>query len=253
MQGDAGHVILDFRGQMFHGQNELQKVHAADGVHLAQHAVSSSPSGDASERQDFDLTAPAIDFFVADGRRLDRAQTSGAAQITISPAQPESTTGTRPHAPSSPRAASTQNSAPTPEGASRLTSMHGAPDARIVSVAPGQPDRVSTSQTSMPLFSRRAELHPSFSRERRLHRRPAAGKTHSSLGQQSSLHSRRSHSAAHRQPTCFRRRHDDHRQYHSHQSRNGRRLRRRKRERAPTAISRSNPTVLCWPLLLRST
>jgi len=146
MQGDAGHVILDFRGQMFHGQNELQKVHAADGVHLAQHAVSSSPSGDASERQDFDLTVPAIDFFVADGRRLDRAQTSGAAQITISPAQPESTTGTRP-----PRTVITAGRfdakfSPTPEGASRLTSMHGAPDARIVSVAPGQPDRVSTSQ-----------------------------------------------------------------------------------------------------------
>jgi len=33
--------------------------------------------------QDFDLTAPIVDFFVADGSRLDHAETSGAAKITI--------------------------------------------------------------------------------------------------------------------------------------------------------------------------
>jgi len=148
MQGDAGRVILDFRGEMFHGQNELQKVHAADGVHLAQHSVSrSSPSADASAPQDFDLTAPAIDFFVADGRRLDHAQTSSAAEITISSAQPESTTGPRPQRTVITAGRFDAKFSATPEGASRLTSMHGAPDAKIVSIAPGQPDRVSTSQT----------------------------------------------------------------------------------------------------------
>src|SRR6202034_619825 len=29
--GDAGLVILDFRGQLLHGRNDLQKVHAAEG------------------------------------------------------------------------------------------------------------------------------------------------------------------------------------------------------------------------------
>ncbi|MFZ0198490.1 MAG: LPS export ABC transporter periplasmic protein LptC [Candidatus Sulfotelmatobacter sp.] len=146
MQGEAGRVILDFRGEMFHGQNELQKVHAEDGVHLAQHAISSSPSTDAPAPQEFDLTAAAIDFFVAEGRRLDRAQTSGSAQITISPAQPETTTGT-PQRTVITAGRFDAKFSPTPEGASRLTSMHGAPDARIVSAAPGQPDRISTSQT----------------------------------------------------------------------------------------------------------
>jgi lipopolysaccharide export system protein LptA len=151
MQGDAGRAILDFLGQ-----NQLQKVHAMDGVRLAQHAAPADrPAADATPPQDFDITAPVIDFFVAEGRRLDRAETSGAAQIIISPSEAQK---------SSPLAA--KNSAPasaqrtvvtagrfdakfatTPEGSSRLTSIHGEPDTKIVSQAPGLPDRVSTSQT----------------------------------------------------------------------------------------------------------
>ena len=93
MQGDAGRAILDFLGQ-----NQLQKVHAADGVRLAQHSDATNPpptdasasasanvSANSSAPQDVNLSAPIVDFFVADGRRLDYAETSGAAQITISP------------------------------------------------------------------------------------------------------------------------------------------------------------------------
>ncbi|MGA9393455.1 MAG: LptA/OstA family protein [Candidatus Sulfotelmatobacter sp.] len=141
MQGDAGLAILDF-----HGQNELQKVHATDGVRLAQHSTKTNAPA-ASAPQDFDLSAAAVDFFVADGRRLDRAETSGAAQITISP--PESAS---PSAESGQRTVITAGRfnarfAANPEGASRLVSVHGAPNAKIVNLAPGQPDRVSTSQT----------------------------------------------------------------------------------------------------------
>src|SRR5229473_527102 len=79
MKGDAGRAILDFSGL-----NQLQKVHAADGVRLSQHASSSQANTpNSSPPQDFDITAPIIDFFVADGRRLDHARTSGAAKITI--------------------------------------------------------------------------------------------------------------------------------------------------------------------------
>jgi lipopolysaccharide export system protein LptA len=155
MQGDAGRAILDFLGQ-----NQLQKVHATDGVHLAQHPASTNaPAADASAHasapQDFDLTAPIVDFFVADGRRLDRAETSGAAQITISPAQNLTTASAQ---------ASVQRTVVTagrfdakfaavPDGSSRLTSMHGAPGAKIVNQAQGLPDRVSTSQTFDATFS----------------------------------------------------------------------------------------------------
>ena len=148
MQGDAGRAVLDFLGQ-----NQLQKVHASEGVRLAQHAAATNLSApnaspSASSSQDLDITAPIIDFFVADGRRLDRAQTSGAAQITISPAQNPNPASAK----SAQRTVITAGRfnakfAETPERQSRLTSVHGAPDAKIVSLAPGLPDRVSTSRT----------------------------------------------------------------------------------------------------------
>jgi lipopolysaccharide export system protein LptA len=140
MQGDAGRVDLDFVGQ-----NVVQKAHASAGVRLIQQGASAGQS-DNSGPQDFEITAPVIDFFVADGKRLDRANTSGAAQIKISPAQNQN--------PASPAQQTIITAGrfdakftATPEGASRLTAMHGAPNAKIVNVAEGQPNRVSTSQT----------------------------------------------------------------------------------------------------------
>jgi lipopolysaccharide export system protein LptA len=157
MQGAAGRAIMDFLGQ-----NQLQKVHAQDGVRLMQHAATTdNTSADASPPtstpQDFDITAPIIDFFVADGSRLDRAVTSGAAQITISPAQnsapPTAKTTAKTSAQASfPHTVITAGRfdatfVPTPDGSSRLTSLHGAPNAKIVNSAAGLPDRVSTSRT----------------------------------------------------------------------------------------------------------
>ncbi|MFZ0817442.1 MAG: LPS export ABC transporter periplasmic protein LptC, partial [Candidatus Sulfotelmatobacter sp.] len=155
MQGDAGSAILEFLGQ-----NQLQKIHAADGVRLTQHAVqsdkvtvnSSPASQPKSTPQDYDIAAPIIDFFLADGNRLDRAVTSGAAQITISPTESPAQ-----KSPATSAAASAQRTvitagkfdakfAPTPQGSSRLTSVHGAPNAKIVNSTPGLPDRVSTSR-----------------------------------------------------------------------------------------------------------
>ncbi|MGA7220792.1 MAG: LPS export ABC transporter periplasmic protein LptC [Candidatus Sulfotelmatobacter sp.] len=150
MQGDAGRAILDFRGQ-----NELQKVHAMDGVRLEQNnsVANSNAAGSPSEHssqapQDFDIASQVIDFFVVDGRRLNRAQTSGAAQITISLAQdsmPASTQAAQRTVISAGRFEA--KFAETSEGTSRLTSVHGAPNAKIVSIAPGMPNRISTSQT----------------------------------------------------------------------------------------------------------
>jgi lipopolysaccharide export system protein LptA len=156
MQGDAGRAVLDF-----HGQNELQKVHASDGVRLSQHSVSTSQSAASTSQtaaenstpQDFDLKAPTVDFFVVDGRRLSHIETAGAAEITISPAQNSIAV--------SPITSSAQASqrtivtagrfeakfVPMPDGKSHLASIHGAPNARITNSSPGVPDRVSTSQT----------------------------------------------------------------------------------------------------------
>ena len=143
MQADAGRALLNFAGR-----NELQKVHASDGVHLAQHATSTHPSSEnSSPQQDLDITAPIIDFFVAGGKRLDQAQTSGAAKIVISPAQSSGTVPVPPQRTVITAARFDAKFASTPDGAARLKSVHGAPAAKIVSSIPGIPDRVSTSET----------------------------------------------------------------------------------------------------------
>jgi lipopolysaccharide export system protein LptA len=144
MQGDAGRAILTFLGQ-----NELQKVHAIDGVRLAQRSTGNgAPNANSSSLQDYDITAPIIDFFVVEGNRLDHAVTSGAAKITITPAQNSTASSAQT---SDQRTVITSGRfdakfAATPEGSSRLTSIHGAPDAKIVNASPGLPDRVSTSK-----------------------------------------------------------------------------------------------------------
>jgi lipopolysaccharide export system protein LptA len=148
MQGDAGRLILDFAGE-----NELQRAHALEGVRLTQTAVGGDQTGTGPGPQDFELTAPAIDFMVSQGHVLERAVTSGAAQITITSAQ--GSTGSVP----SSRLQRTVVTAGKFEAQfateklgleparNYMSAMHGAPDARIVSSSPEQPDRFSTSES----------------------------------------------------------------------------------------------------------
>lgn len=130
MRGNAGRVVLDFSGK-----NLLSKVHAEDHVKLLQHQNTASA-------QDLELTAQGMDFFMADLSRakqeshLDRAETSGPAEITI-----------RPTAGKGPQTVVTAAKFDARfDGSGQFTSVHGAPDARIVSQNPGEPDRISTSR-----------------------------------------------------------------------------------------------------------
>jgi lipopolysaccharide export system protein LptA len=155
MQGTAGRVILDYSGQ-----NQLQKVHALDQVRLTQSAAThnpaaAKPSTKDSGSQDFALTASAVDFLVVDGRLLDRAETLGPAQITIlsDPLAQSVSRTSSPHSTPAPAAQQTTITAgkfnakfETVDGSSRLSTIHGAPNARIVNQGPGQPERVSTSE-----------------------------------------------------------------------------------------------------------
>jgi len=140
MQGKAGRVVLEFsennssRKKNSSSRNLLTKVHAEDHVKLLQHQ---NPASGSASTQDLELTAQGVDFFLTKEKsRLDRAETSGAAQIAIRP-----TTG------------SGQQTLATAakfdayfDDAGQFSSIHGAPDARIVSQNPGQPDRISTSR-----------------------------------------------------------------------------------------------------------
>jgi lipopolysaccharide export system protein LptA len=123
----AGRVIFDFASNQ-----TVQTVHAEDKVKISQRQNSSSTAG-----QNLDLTTDAVDFILSHGQRLDRAETNGAAQIAISQAvsQGESSLLT----------AGKFDARFDKEG--KISLLHGAPDARIVNKNPGQPDRVSTSDT----------------------------------------------------------------------------------------------------------
>jgi lipopolysaccharide export system protein LptA len=146
MQGDAGRVILDFAGQ-----NQLQKVHALDGAHLIQKAGNKKP-GSTSQPQDFDLTSTVIDFTVAQGHILQSAVTSGAAQITASSATTPDSGSAPPPQRTVVTAGKFEAEFATADGRNRLASVHGAPNARIVNSVPGQPDRVSTSDSVSAAF-----------------------------------------------------------------------------------------------------
>ena len=146
-EASAGRVTLHFAGQQM-----LKTVHAEDGVRLAQKknqsgaAVMSSAMASSrikGDAQDVEMTAPVMDFIVKDGRRLERAETSGPPQIVIT--QPGSNQKTVVTAAKFTAKFTEKN---------RLATLHGEPDAKIVSGkivgntigTPGQPDRVSTSQ-----------------------------------------------------------------------------------------------------------
>jgi lipopolysaccharide export system protein LptA len=159
LEGDAERVILEFAGQ-----NQLQRVRAMNGARLAQKAEEGRTPG--STAQDFELTAPVITFTVAQGHILDRAETSGAAQITVTPAQQAGSLDQS-------GSATANLSAPgqrtvvtagrfeakfvadrSASGGNRthLSTIRGLPNASIVNSAPGQPDRVSTSESVEATF-----------------------------------------------------------------------------------------------------
>ena len=132
----------------FGPKNVLDHIHAVGAVRMIQHRAP-TPDG---QPQQTEVDADAVDFTVKPGSILDHADTSGKAQIVILSANnpPKQQPGARP-----PRArpvgpvrttvtARTFHATFTEQN--RMQTLHGAPDAKIVSLTPGQPQRVSTSR-----------------------------------------------------------------------------------------------------------
>jgi len=133
MQANSGIAVLDFSGQ-----NVLNKVRAEQNVKLVQ---DQRPSGNPASpnAQRVELTAPVVDFFVAEGRRLDYAETVGPPQIVIQ-AVPPNTSGQQ-------TVITAAKFDARFDDLGQISTVHGAPNARIVTSNPGQPTRVSTSDT----------------------------------------------------------------------------------------------------------
>jgi lipopolysaccharide export system protein LptA len=130
-EGKAGRIVLSFGAK-----GRLEKARAEDSLEFKQGAP------DKSEQ----IKAAAVDVCVRNGNIVEKAVTSsGPAQIvltqgptvsTISAAQFEAKFGEQ----------------------NRLQSVVGSPDAKIVSVTPGQPDRVTTSHDVTATFNNKGEI-----------------------------------------------------------------------------------------------
>ncbi|HEV2730790.1 MAG TPA: LPS export ABC transporter periplasmic protein LptC [Terriglobales bacterium] len=129
-EGSAGRLLLTFSGK-----NVLTTAHTEQNVNLVAHQ---KPASGSTSAQDVELTAPVVDFVVANGSQLERAETSGASQIAIRPSAPNAGQQTL---------VTAMKFVAKFDNQGQLSSVHGAPDAHIVTTNPGQPDRVSTSDT----------------------------------------------------------------------------------------------------------
>ena len=127
----------------FAGKDLVGKIRAEQNVKLLQRPPApGQPS--TSDAQQVEVTAPAMDFYLTAQERLERAQTSPGAAITMTPAN---STGER-----TVITAGTFNARFSADG--KLSAVNGAPDARIVNSKPGQPDRTSTSHQLDIAFAR---------------------------------------------------------------------------------------------------
>ena len=131
----------------FSGHNVLNFVHAVGAVKMVQHRAP-SPDG---QPQQTEVDADAVDFTLKPGSVLDHADTSGKAQIVILSANnQQSQPGSLPARPKPAGPVRTVVTARTFHATftdqNRMKTLHGAPDAKIVSRTPGLPQRVSTSR-----------------------------------------------------------------------------------------------------------
>lgn len=129
--GRAGKLVLTFGGK-----GALEKVRAEDSLDFNE-----GPAGKSQEIQ-----ASAADFLLRGGKILEKATTSsGPAQILLTQGNSKSTVSAG------------QFDARFSDD-NRLRSVVGSPDAKIVSVTPNQPDRVSTSSRVVAAFTGKGEI-----------------------------------------------------------------------------------------------
>src|SRR5262249_43801803 len=130
-EGKAGRILLSFGAK-----GRLDKARAEDNLEFKQ-----GPA-DKSEQ----IKAAAVDVFVRDGKVVEKALTSsGPAQIVLTQGPTTSTIS----AAQFEAKFSDQN---------RLKSVIGTPDSKIVSVTPGQPDRVTSSHDVTATFNNKGEI-----------------------------------------------------------------------------------------------
>ncbi|HZQ18411.1 MAG TPA: LPS export ABC transporter periplasmic protein LptC [Terriglobales bacterium] len=132
-EGSAGRAVLNFGPG-----NAVGQIHAEQQVEVVEHQMSGG-----KPTQDVKTTAPTLDLFLADGNRLTRAETFGAAQIALLPAPNEKGAATH---------VTADKFTAKFDALGQLSQVHGEQDARVASIALphanlAEQDRISTSDT----------------------------------------------------------------------------------------------------------
>jgi len=132
-------------------QVRLLQHHSQGGVQGGRGSVGSAqdrrPPLQRQSAQDVEITASAINFLVAGGNRLSRAETSGPPQIALLPVDPQA---------GQTRVTADKFTAMF-DASGQLSRVHGEAHAKVVTSNPpqkgiAQPDRVSTSDTIDGIF-----------------------------------------------------------------------------------------------------
>src|SRR5664279_4345267 len=143
--GSADTFILDFEAD-----NQPKFFHMVKNARMRQEPQPGKPG---SPGQPMEIAADQLNFVLGDDNDLRTADTVGKAQITIFPAPAGSRAAKSPAKNNQDLGSSNSTTVATAGkfhatfgDGNRLQMLHGSPEARIVSLSPGQPDKVSISQ-----------------------------------------------------------------------------------------------------------
>ena len=146
--GSADKFVLDFDDQ-----NQPLRLHMVKDARMMQDpkpgksGSSGQPGG-----QPMEIAADQLDFLLENGNQLKTGDTVGKATITIFPAPPGSrkqkvaSQGDKETGGNSTTVATAGKFHATFDSNNRMQTLHGAPDSRIVSTSPGEPDKVSVAR-----------------------------------------------------------------------------------------------------------
>jgi lipopolysaccharide export system protein LptA len=137
--GSADTFLVDFVGQ-----HEPSLLHMVKNARMRQDPQPGKPG---SSGQPMEIAADRLDFQLANGNQLKTGDTSGKAAITIlpSPAATTSPKGGQSNNSNSTTVATAGKFHATFDDSSRIQTLHGWPNSRIVSTSPGEPEKVSTA------------------------------------------------------------------------------------------------------------
>ncbi|MGZ4836094.1 MAG: LPS export ABC transporter periplasmic protein LptC [Terriglobales bacterium] len=141
--GSADTFILDFDDQ-----NQPLRLHMVKNARMMQDP---KPGKSGSSGQPMEIAADQLDLLLENGSQIKTGDTVGKASITIFPApgpekQKAAGNGNKQTGGNSTTVATAGKFHATFDSNNRIQTLHGAPNSRIVSTSPGEPDKVSAAR-----------------------------------------------------------------------------------------------------------